>query len=63
MSNNDENGDAGAPRDRGYYLSRAYVNAFGVYDEPNWDPEQGLCRQSRSYRQAVRLLPTHNPLT
>src|SRR5882672_138388 len=41
MADNDEDGDAGAPRDRGYYLSQAYVNAFGVYDEPDWDPEKG----------------------
>ncbi len=41
MADNDEDGDAGAPRDRGYYLSVAYVNAFGVYDEADWDPEKG----------------------
>jgi hypothetical protein len=23
-------------------LSQAYVNAFGKYDEPDWDPEQGF---------------------
>jgi hypothetical protein len=38
----DEAADAGAPRDRGAYLSQAYVNAFGTYDEPDWDPEQGF---------------------
>ena len=35
-------GDAGAPRDRGAYLSQAYINAFGKYDEPDWDPDQGF---------------------
>ena len=38
----DEAADAGAPRDRGAYLSQAYVNAFGTYDEPDWDPQQGF---------------------
>jgi len=38
----EETGDAGAPRDRGAYLSQAYINAFGKYDEPDWDPEQGF---------------------
>jgi len=42
MSNNDSDGDAGAPRDRPFYLSQAYVNAFGAFDEPDWDPEQGF---------------------
>ena len=41
MADEEEVGDAGAPRDRGYYLSQAYVNAFGAYDEPDWNPEQG----------------------
>lgn len=40
-SHNHNDGDAGAPRDRQYYLNQAYVNAFGVYDEPDWDPEKG----------------------
>jgi hypothetical protein len=38
----DEAGDAGMPRDRGACLSQAYVNAFGTYDEPDWDPQQGF---------------------
>jgi len=38
----DEAADAGAPRDRGAYLSQAYVNAFGTNDEPDWDPQQGF---------------------
>jgi len=42
MPNSDENGDAGAPRDRQYYLSQAYINAFGTFDEPDWDPQQGF---------------------
>jgi hypothetical protein len=42
MSNNDSDGDAGAPRDRPFYLSQAYVNAFGTFDEPDWDPEKGF---------------------
>jgi hypothetical protein len=42
MADDEEVGDAGAPRDRGVYLSQAYVNAFGTYDEPDWDPEQGF---------------------
>jgi hypothetical protein len=37
-----EAGDAGAPRDRGAYLNQAYVKAFGTYDEPDWDPQQGF---------------------
>ena len=42
MANGDETGDADAPRDRGAYLSQAYVNAFGKYDETHWDPKQGF---------------------
>jgi hypothetical protein len=42
MRNNGEDGDAGAPRDRQYYLSQAYINAFGTFDEPDWDPQQGF---------------------
>ena len=42
MADDEEVGDAGAPRDRGAYLSQAYINAFGKYDEPDWDPEQGF---------------------
>jgi hypothetical protein len=38
----DEAADAGASRDRGAYLSQAYVNTFGTYDEPDWDPQQGF---------------------
>jgi hypothetical protein len=32
MANDEEDGDAGAPRDSGAYLSQAYINAFGKYD-------------------------------
>ena len=41
MADDEEVGDAGALRDRGAYLSQAYVNAFRKYDEADWDPEQG----------------------
>jgi hypothetical protein len=42
MSNDGSDGDAGVPRDLPYYLSQAYINAFGKYDESDWDPEQGF---------------------
>lgn len=41
MANGNGDGDAGAPRDRNYYLSQAYINAFGTYDEPDWNPDNG----------------------
>jgi len=33
--------DAGV-KDRQYYTSAAYINAFGTYDEDAWDPDQGF---------------------
>ena len=42
MANGEEDDDAVAPRDRWVYLSQAYINAFGKYDEPDWDPKQGF---------------------
>jgi hypothetical protein len=41
MSNTSSDGDAGAPGGFPYYLSQAYINAFGKYDEPDWDPQLG----------------------
>jgi hypothetical protein len=42
MSDNVPDSDAGAPRDLPFYVSQAYINAFGKFDEPDWDPEQGF---------------------
>lgn len=34
--------DAGAAKDRPFYLAQAYTNAFGDDDQAAWDPTQGL---------------------
>lgn len=57
----DEAGDAGAPRDQGVFLSQAYINAFGTFDEPEWDGDRGyVANRARilklyDYYQAVYL--------
>jgi hypothetical protein len=53
--------DAGASKDRQFYLGQAYMNAFGNDDEAAWDPEQGFAAnrarliQLYDYYQATYL--------
>ena len=44
--------DGGAGKDREFYLSQAYVRAFGQRDEDAWDPNQGF----RANRPRILML-------
>ena len=53
--------DAGASKDRQFYLGQAYMNAFGNDDEAAWEPDQGFAAnrariiQLYDYYQATYL--------